>query len=163
MSLLGIPLVMALLTGAFFMADPPMWWQRFFASGFTGGCGAFVVYAQNRWEPYGAAIRAEPSVRAKQIGSYDPNQVIAVDGWVHAEVAYPTNSAPYNSDVWFHLANEPGWVSFGGGARHAHDPRSDRPGPERRPAGAAIGGLRGPDALTGGAGVVPATAAAING
>jgi hypothetical protein len=143
MSLLGIPLVMALLTGAFFMADPPMWWQRFFASGFTGGCGAFVVYAQNRWEPYGAAIRAEPSVRAKQIGSYDPNQVIAVDGWVHAEVAYPTNSAPYNSDVWFHLANEPGWVSFGGvrGTPTTRDPTGlDRNGGQPAPLSVACEG-----------------------
>lgn len=79
-----------------------------------GGCAPFIVYAQNRWLPYGAAIRTAPSVTSKQIASRDPNQAIPVDGWVHSGVAYPTNTPPWNNDVWFHLADGAGWVAFAG-------------------------------------------------
>lgn len=35
----------------------------------VGGCPPFGVYAQNRYQPYGAAIRAEPRRGARQVGS----------------------------------------------------------------------------------------------
>ena len=81
---------------------------------FVGGCSPFNVYAQNHWLPYGAAIHSAPSKKSKQIGSRDPNQSITVDGWVHGEVAYTTNRAPFNNDAWFHLADGAGWLSFAG-------------------------------------------------
>lgn len=81
---------------------------------FTGGCDVFRVYAQNRYAPLGAAVRAEPDVLSEKLEpSFAGNEVIAVDGWVETgEPAYPTNPAPWNSDVWFHLANRRGWVNF---------------------------------------------------
>lgn len=81
---------------------------------FVGGCAAFRVFAQNRWYPYGAAVRTAPLITAKQIASRDPNQSLSVNGWVHSDVAYPTNRPPWNSDVWYHLADGAGWVSFAG-------------------------------------------------
>jgi hypothetical protein len=82
--------------------------------GFSGGCAPFQVYAQNRWLPVGAAVRAAPSALSVQVGSYPPNMVIAVNGWVEGRVAYPTNVPPFNSDIWFHVADGLGWVSFAG-------------------------------------------------
>jgi hypothetical protein len=81
---------------------------------FVGGCSPFQVFAQNRWAPYGTAVRSAPSILSKQIGAKDPNQSLAVNGWVHGTVAYPRNTPPWNSDVWFHLADGAGWVSFAG-------------------------------------------------
>jgi hypothetical protein len=81
---------------------------------FLGGCTPFRVFAQNRWYPYGAAIRSAPSITAKQISNRDPNQSLAVNGWVHGTVAYRTNTPPWNNDIWFHLADGGGWVSFAG-------------------------------------------------
>jgi len=37
-----------------------------------------------------------------------------VNGWVHGRVGYATNEPPFDSDVWFHLADGAGWVSFAG-------------------------------------------------
>lgn len=82
--------------------------------GFQGGCAPFVVYAQNRWPAYGAAIRTAPSQTAKKIEGRAANEVIAVNGWVHSEVAYSWDPPPFNNDVWFHLADGSGWVSFAG-------------------------------------------------
>ena len=99
----------------------PWWWKRVFASGhqdvpgvtrFVGSCEPFRVYAQNRWEPMGAALKASPDVASRHVGGLLPNLVVFVDGWVHARVAYPTNSPPWDSDVWFHVADGSGWVSF---------------------------------------------------
>ena len=85
-------------------------------NGFRGGCEKFRVYAQNRWEPLGTAVREEPDVLSSKIEpSFAPNEVIAVDGWIETgEAVYPTNTPPWNSDIWFHLANSEGWVSFAG-------------------------------------------------
>jgi hypothetical protein len=82
--------------------------------GFVGGCSPYEVFAQNRWLPTGAAIRVAPSVESSQVGSFQGNVSISVNGWVHGRAAYPTNVAPFNSDVWFHLADGAGWVSSGG-------------------------------------------------
>jgi hypothetical protein len=80
----------------------------------VGGCTPYRLFAQNRWQPFGAALRAEPMVESKQLGNFDPNQSIPVDGWVRTRAAYPSNSAPWNSDVWFHVYWGSGWVSFAG-------------------------------------------------
>lgn len=81
-----------------------------------GGCEAFRVYAQNRWDPLGTAVREEPNVLASKLDpSFAPNEVIAVDGWLDTgEPVYPTNPAPWNSGIWFRLANREGWISFAG-------------------------------------------------
>lgn len=84
--------------------------------GITGGCEPFMVYGQNRWNPIGAKVLAEPYRDAKQLDGVGPNKIVYVDGWVRTEVAQPTNagSPPWDSDVWFHLANGEGWVSLAG-------------------------------------------------
>jgi len=82
--------------------------------GFSGGCDAFQIYAQNRWQPYGATVRAEPNINSKVQARLSGNLAFDVNGWVHSRPAYPTNTAPWNSDVWFHVADDSGWVSFPG-------------------------------------------------
>lgn len=84
-------------------------------TGFVGGCGPFRVYAQNRYSPTGAAIRAEPNVASDLIDGVPGNMALTVNGWVLSRPAYPTNTAPWNNGVWFHIANGVGgWVSFAG-------------------------------------------------
>ncbi len=98
------------------------WWFKYFESnssnsaivGFTGGCTSFTVYSENRWSPVGTEIRAAPNVLSSGEGSFAPNSKIQVNGWVVSRPAYPTNVAPFNSGVWYHLSNGQGWVSFPG-------------------------------------------------
>lgn len=80
----------------------------------SGGCAPFQVYAQNRWAPYGTAIREQPNVLSTQVGSEPGNMSLSVNGWVYGRAAYPTNTPPWNSSVWYHLADGAGWVSFPG-------------------------------------------------
>ena len=80
----------------------------------TGGCAPFQVFAQNRWQPYGARQLAGPNLQSRVIGPVAPNKTIYVNGWVHGPVAYPLNSPPWNSDIYFHLADNTGWVTFAG-------------------------------------------------
>ncbi len=82
--------------------------------GMSGGCSPFQLFAQNRWKPYGTAIRAQPNVLSTQVGSFPGNMSIAVNGWVYSRAPYPTNTPPWNSKVWYHLADGAGWVSFAG-------------------------------------------------
>ncbi len=103
---------------------------------FVGGCEPFSVYAQNRYTPVGAAIRAHPLRTGAKVGGYAPNELIPVDGWVRTRAAYPSNSPPFNSDVWFHLADDQGWVGFAGvradpttPAPDNFDPDGGRPAP----------------------------------
>lgn len=93
-------------------------------AGMSGGCPAYQIFAQNRWAPYGTAIREQPNVLSTQVGSYPGNMSISVNGWVHGRAAYPTNTPPWNSDIWFHLADGAGWVSFPGvrAVPTSHDP-----------------------------------------
>jgi hypothetical protein len=100
---------------------------------FVEGCEPYAVYSQNRFQPYGTAVRTEPSTLALKSDEivFAPNEVIAVDGWTRTGVAaYPTNPYPINNDtnndVWFHLANADAYVSFAGvrGAPTANDPTS---------------------------------------
>jgi hypothetical protein len=78
--------------------------------GFVGGCDRFRVFAQNRWMPYGATRRVAPDPKADANGNFDPNQLISINGYVRTQAAYPTNPPPFNSDVWFHVADDSGWV-----------------------------------------------------
>jgi hypothetical protein len=89
------------------------------SSRFSGGCKPFIVYAQNRWDPSGAAVRGEPSPLSAKIGGFAGNEVVAVNGWVDADKApYPNNPAPFNSAVYFHLVPDATgldkYVSFAG-------------------------------------------------
>lgn len=106
----------------------PWWWKHVHHSptqvansgnsgdiaGMSGGCATYQVFAQNRWAPVGTAIREQPNVLSTQVGSYPGNMSIAVNGWVYGRAAYPTNTPPWNSNIWFHLADGAGWVSFPG-------------------------------------------------
>ena len=92
-------------------ADQPFF-ERDGIVGFSGGCETFRVVAQNRWDPFGASVRVGPDPLSEKVGSYGPNELVPVDGWVHSEIAYPTNAPPWDSDIWFHLADGTGWVSF---------------------------------------------------
>jgi len=119
------PLVLAVIVAVVFATGSPWWFplvrgnhhkhtdQGLNVVGFTGSCSRFRVYAQNRWQPYGTKKMNAPDPLSTQIGGFSPNQTIAVDGWVHGRVAYPNNQPPWNSDVWFHVADG-GWVSFAG-------------------------------------------------
>lgn len=80
----------------------------------VGGCPVFTVYAQNRWIPVGASKRAKPQPSGNKVGSYAPNELVSVDGWVRTNSPYPSNPSPWDSDVWFHISDGSGWVSFAG-------------------------------------------------
>ena len=116
-------IVIPLVVGVVLLVGSPWWYKAIFGSGsagrsaiagFSGGCSTYEVYSENRWAPVGTAIRAQPSVLSTQEGSFAPNSVIRLNGWVHGEAAYPTNVTPYNSNIWFHLSDGAGWVSFPG-------------------------------------------------
>src|SRR4051812_5216246 len=64
-------------------------------SGMSGGCGPFAAIAQNRYPPYGAAIRVQPNHLSTQVGSYAGNKPISVNGWVYGTAEYPTNPPPW--------------------------------------------------------------------
>jgi hypothetical protein len=81
--------------------------------GMTGGCQAFRANAQNRFDPVGASIRVAPTPTAATIRTVAPNYQLFLDGFVYGDVAYPLNTPPWNSNIWFHVADG-GWVSFAG-------------------------------------------------
>ena len=95
------------------MSSAPLWWTWALenvvptalggtadVTSLRGGCpDGWQVIAQNRYTPVGAAVRKEPDVDSEKIGSVSPNVPFLVDGWVHASVAYPNNSPPFDSDV----------------------------------------------------------------
>ena len=65
-----------------------------------------------------------------------PNKQFAVNGWVRTQAAYPHNSPPFDNDVWFHVADDSGWVSFAGvradpttPVEDPFDPEGGRPAP----------------------------------
>ena len=120
------------------MSSAPWWWHYMPWSasgppegvvGFSGGCDAFQVFAQNRWDPVGASVRAQPNINSKVMSTYSANHTISVNGWVHSRPAYPTNTAPWNSDVWYHVADDSGWISFPGvrATPVSHDPTGQAP------------------------------------
>lgn len=83
-------------------------------SDLDGTCHPFTVYAQNVWSPIGAAERQLPSLQSVKVASHAGNAIIKVDGWVDTNTpVYPHNPAPWNSGVWFRVADdEHGWVNF---------------------------------------------------
>jgi hypothetical protein len=115
----------------------PFWWHPFLrtigaepeVAALAGGCSGYQLYAQNRWAPTGAAVRVAPGPDAKKVNGFAGNEVVTVDGWVHGKVALPTNTAPWNSDIWFHLSDGSGWVSFPGlrSAPNSTDPTGRSP------------------------------------
>jgi hypothetical protein len=88
----------------------------------VGGCDRFNLSAQNRYPPLGTRIAAEPLPDANKVGGRAGNEIVTVDGWVRTRAPYPTNSAPWNSDIWFHLADQTGRVSFAGVRSAASSP-----------------------------------------
>ncbi len=119
---IGVSLVVAV----FAAGSAPWWWHYVHPSapppstvasvtvGMSGGCESFQLFAQNRWETLGTAIREQPNVLSTQVGSFPGNMSISVNGWVHGRPAYTTNTPPWNNDVWYHLTDGAGWVSFPG-------------------------------------------------
>ena len=82
---------------------------------YYAGCITFGVIAQNRYAPAGTRQLAHPAPLAATTGpGFGPNEIISVDGWIHGTPAYPNNTPPFDSDVWFRLADHKGWVSFAG-------------------------------------------------
>lgn len=110
--MLAIALSAASLASVWIGDDPPCAPEGVLC--FVGGCEPFSVYAQNQYTPVGTVIRAEPRRTGREVGSFSPNKLVPVDGWVRTHAAYPHNTPPFDSDVWFHLADDRGWVSFAG-------------------------------------------------
>jgi hypothetical protein len=81
-------------------------------AGLRGGCAPFQIHAQNRWAPLGTTVHAQPNVLSTEMSTFPGNKSLSVNGWLHGRAAYPTNTPPWNSDIWFHLASGIGWVNF---------------------------------------------------
>jgi hypothetical protein len=116
-------IVVSIVIGVLLMGSAPFWWHPMLKAvgqepeipSIEGGCGdGYTLFAQNKWAPAGASIRAGPDVGAKKLGSLGGNEPLVVDGWVTGSVPYPNNPAPYDSNIWFHMKNGAGYVSFGG-------------------------------------------------
>jgi hypothetical protein len=112
----GAVLVLAIVT-----TGPPWWWSylRFNSPpidspvvGFSGGCATHQIYAVNRPSD-GAVTRAGPNPMATEVTSLPPNASIDVDGWAYGKAASPTDGVTQTEMmIWFHVADESGWVSF---------------------------------------------------
>jgi hypothetical protein len=87
-------------------------WPKSSPDSLVRGCAPFNIYAQNQFKPYGALLWASPSPTAPNSPGFSPNQLITVDGWVRTRSPYLSNQSPWDSDVWFHLADNGGWVDF---------------------------------------------------
>ena len=84
-------------------------------SGLVGGCPAFNVYAQNQFQPFGTLRWTAPEPTAGRSPGFSENELITLDGWVKAQSPYAGgNTPPWDADVWFHLADGSGWVTFAG-------------------------------------------------
>ena len=61
--------------------------------------------------------------------------VVAQNRWAHTSAAYPNNTPPFNNDLWFHLANREGWVTFAAvrGAATLLDPTGQANGGQPAP------------------------------
>lgn len=120
--------VAAGLITAGILAAGSAWWpfDEDHASALVGGCVPFDLYAQNQFEPYGTNTRAEPYPSSEVVGGFSPNELVTVDGWVRTRTPYPTNTSPWNSDAWFHLSNDQGWVPFAAvrSVPTSHDPEN---------------------------------------
>lgn len=83
-------------------------------SSLVGGCAPFNLYAQNQFEPYGTLLWASPSPTAANSPGFSPNQIVTVNGWVRTRTPYTSNQPPWDSDAWYHLADNSGWVTYAG-------------------------------------------------
>lgn len=117
---IGLSLLVAVLSAS----TSPWWWDRVFGEDddFVGGCETFHLFAQNEFDPLGTKISEAPMPSAESFRGFSPNERVAVDGWVRTRSPYPSNSPPWDSDVWFHLANNAGWVTFAGVRANPTDP-----------------------------------------
>lgn len=118
-------IALAIVVAVLSASTSPWWWDRLTGSehdSLVGGCEAFNLYAQNQFDPLGTKIWDAPSPTADSHRGFSPNELIAVDGWVRTRSPYPPNSPPWDSDVWFHLANDAGWVTFAGVRADPTDP-----------------------------------------
>lgn len=115
--------LISLVIGVILLSSAPFWYHPLLRvvglqpeiAAMDGGCPpGYTIYAQGRWDPLGAAVRAGPSASFKQVGSLGANQPVNVDGWAHGATLYPNNPEPFNNDLWFHLSDGSGWVSFAG-------------------------------------------------
>jgi hypothetical protein len=77
-----------------------------------------------------------PLPSSPKINAYSGNSLVTVDGWVRTQPPYPHNPAPFDTDHWFHLADDSGWVAFAGVRadstpfdRTGLDPNGGRPAP----------------------------------
>lgn len=82
---LWISFVLSVILAAATLGSAPWWWHLAFPSseasasavvGMSGGCAPFQIFAQNRWKPYGVAIRAQPNVLSQLEGSDPGNFVV---------------------------------------------------------------------------------------
>ena len=114
----------------------PWWWRVVFdgRDGLVGGCEPFNLHAQNQFDPLGTKIWEAPSPTADSFHGFAPNELITVDGWVRTRAPYPSNQPPWDSDVWFHLANGAGWVTFAGVRADPTDPSAGNFGDGSSPA-----------------------------
>ena len=81
----------------------------------VGGCAPFNVYSQYQFRPYGTLRWSAPEPTAPRTPGFSENELITVDGWVKAQSPYAaSNTPPWNADVWFHLADDGGWVTYAG-------------------------------------------------
>jgi hypothetical protein len=99
---------------------PPWWWDYFRSSppnnsaivGFSGGCATHQIFAEKRGSN-GTVIRAGPNPMATQIARLPANMSIAVNGWAYGKAAPKTEGVSLpDRMIWFHLADDSGWVSF---------------------------------------------------
>ncbi len=122
---IGLAIVVALLTAS----SAPWWWNAWneeASDDFVGGCEPFNLFAQNQFDPPGAKIWVAPSPTAQSRTGFAPNEIVTVDGWVRAKSPYATtNPPPWNADVWFHLADGSGWLTFAGVRSAPTDPSAE--------------------------------------
>ena len=96
-------------------------------SGSVGGCPAFNVYAQNQFQPFGTLRWTAPEPTAERSPGFSRERLAQFTGWVKAQSPYAGgNTPPWDADVWFHLADGSGWVTFVGAraAATVPDPES---------------------------------------
>jgi hypothetical protein len=124
-SAIGAGVAASLIAAAIIAGGVALWPESGESRSIVGGCAPFNLYAQNQFEPYGAKRRTDPIPTSEAFSEFAPNEVVTVDGWVRTRPMYPTNNPPWNSDVWYHLANDSGWVPFAAVRAVPTDPGTD--------------------------------------
>ncbi len=93
------------------------------------GCEPFVIYAQNRFQPAGAAGRVEPSIDAAQTASFAANQELTAIGYIKAETpAYPHNDPGIQGYLWYLVQSNAGLVYVNDAAVRAATTEQDPTG-----------------------------------